>query len=68
MTVHCIFHIDSDGFTYSCETIVGVFLTDEDALAALVRYIEGITADKESLFNKDIDNYVIRELPVGEIL
>lgn len=38
--VFCIFLCDSDGYTYSSETLTGIFLTQEDAETALLVHTE----------------------------
>jgi hypothetical protein len=34
-----VFHLDSDSYTYSAETLVGVFLAKEDAETGLLEHI-----------------------------
>lgn len=38
--VWCLFRNDSDGYTYFCEVLTGVFLTQEDAETALLELTE----------------------------
>jgi len=42
-SVYCLFLNESDGYTYSCETLIGVFESEEDANISLKYHIEKMT-------------------------
>jgi hypothetical protein len=50
--VFCLFHTESDGYTYSCQSLVAVFLTNgeaEEALLKLIERAERLSKEQEAL-------------------
>lgn len=40
MTLYCVFHTDSDEYTYSCDTLIGIFESKGDAETNLLIHID----------------------------
>ena len=53
-TMWGIFHIDGDGYTYSTQTLCGLFFTENDAQAALDKHIELVTEWEHDVYPKFI--------------
>ena len=52
--VFCVFHTESDGYTYSSESLLGVYATHDDAETALLIHIEEITAANKRIAELDV--------------
>lgn len=72
MSVYCLFRGDSDGYTYWCDILIGVFSSEDEAETGLLFYIdiqEKRKAVRDYLgYSTDPDDYSIQECELNELI
>jgi hypothetical protein len=66
----CVFFLETDGYTYSSDVLMGIYETYDEAETAILLFIEKDLTSSTLLGEefKNADRYEIRQVPVGQEL